>query len=1085
MLDFGEALVTRTKFIVPPLKRTHMRRERLHRLLDVGQDLRVTLVMGGTGYGKSSLLVGYLHDRHPTALWYGIAERDADPQLFALHLAHLFQRAFPGVADRALSLLALPGGAAKQGLAAIEALADALLEHLDSETWVVLDDVHHLQGSEATLLLANHLISLRVPHLRLILASRIRPDLPGLARWRLQGDALFVEQTDLAFQPEEVEALFADVLGMPLDAPMIERLMAETEGWPIAIQLMSQNLRPNGRSDRLSGAEGAMAQHRGVAVPESRGSLRDLFDYLANEVFDRLSEGDRDFLLATAPLPRLWPEICRDLTGRDSVEALAALNERGVFLVPLGDGAYRYHHLFREFLRERLLSQRRLQEAHHAAAQALRARGELEEAIDHFLEAGEDEQAAEGMAVTAPSLVNQGRYARLESWLARLRPEILDRAPALAIHQGDACRLTSRFEEALDWYGRAYRSYADNAEGRSRAQASKALVYLDTVQPAKAEKHLEEALAETQDPGRRTELLVMLAENKLNQGDAVSAERLFREAREHLPQVAEHEARICLRTGRLSEARTILQAALAQPAPSAAGTKAHREAALVLSLIESLQGEPQAAGRLASLGLERAREQGALWTEAVALIRLGHALLVEGRIAEAEGAYQEAIALARTVGVSRLKVEPLMGLAFVAGRHGDLATAEAHLKDGLEIAQSTGDAWLCAMLGLAQGGIYVAHGDPRAERWLMQAQSGYERCGDPFGLALVTLWSARLAMTLGEGKAVLTRIRRVLEQVKRHDLAFLLSRPTLLGFADAEQVKAFAGSALNLGIAPALLMPWLGELGLAAEPPALREDALRIRTLGAFRVWRGQEEIGAKAWGREKARQLFHLFLAHRGQMLPKPRIIDMLWPELDLAAADGTFRVALNALNKVLEPERKGGSPRFIVKEGATYGLRVGPDVWFDAAEFERLLDEAQAMEALGENPVELYRRALELSEGAFLADYPQYEAWCERERERLADRYKEGALKLARGLYAHGDDEGAIQWAQCLIERDACAEEAYRVVMAAYYRQGDRPMALRTYDRCVIALDDELGVDPMPETQLLFDRITRLVPLTPDALD
>lgn len=1075
MSDFGEALVTRTKFIVPPPKPSHMRRERLYHLLDTGRELPLTLITGGAGYGKSSLLAGYLHERPQASLWYELTERDADPQLFALHLAHLFQRAHPGVADRTLALLALPGGASRQGLAAIEALADALLDRLDAETTLVLDDFHQVQASELALQLTNHLISLRVPRLRLILSSRTRPDMPSLPRWRLQGEALFVEQADLAFSSDEVETLFTETTGSPLDPDLKARLMAETEGWPIALQLLSHSPGVQIPSPTLWPAR---PERKGSA--SSTSSLRDLFDYLACEVLDRLSEADRDFLLATAPLHRLRPDLCRELTGRDAAEALTALNERGGFLVPLGDGSYRYHHLFREFLRERLASSGRLETAHLAVAELLRRRGELEEAVDHDLEAGAYERAAEGMALTAPALVNQGRYARLESWLKRLPSELIDRSPALAIHQGDACRLTSRFDEALDCYDRALRGYGDNAEGRSRAQASKALVYLDTIQPSKAETHLEAALAETRDLGRRSELLVMLAENKLNQGDAVSARRFFEEARERASEVAEHEARICLRTGRLQEARTILESSLAQTAQPGIGTKAHREASLVLSLVEALQGEPEAAELLAKQGLERAQGQGALWTEAVAIIRLGHAALIQGRLDEAEAQYREAIALARKVGIKRLKAEPLMGLAFVAGRRDDLPAAETHAREGLDIAQETGDAWLCAMLSLAQGAIYAAHGDPKAERWLMQAHSGYEGCGDPFGMTLVALWSARLAMALGEGRAVLTRIRRLLELLRRHDIGCLLGKPTLLGFASAEQAKAFVEAAQASGIPLAMLAPWAGDLADTDEAPALREDALRIRTLGAFRVWRGQEEIGGKAWGREKARQLFHLFLAQRGQLIPKPRIIDTLWPELELGAADGTFRVALSALNKVLEPERKGGSPRFIRKEGASYGLMTGPDVWIDAAEFERLLEAAEAMEALGENPLDLYRQALELSEGDFLADFPQYEAWCERERERLADRYKEGSLKLARLLFAQEDDAGAAQWAQRLIERDLCAEEAYRIAMAAHYRMGDRPMALRTYDRCVIALDEELGIDPMPETQRLHDRITRLEPLS-----
>lgn len=1060
---FGEALVTRTKFIVPSLKRAHMPRERLYRLLDASHDHALTLVMAGTGYGKSSLLSGYLHDRRHPALWYEITERDADPQLFALHLAHLFHRAFPGVSDRMLDLLAMPGGATRHGLAAVEALADALLDRLTVDTWLILDDFHLLQGSEATLALANHLISLRVPHLHLILGSRFRPELSGLPRWRLRGDALFLEQSDLAFLPDEVERFFASTHGLTLDAQSITRLLAETEGWPMALNLI--------------------AQRQGLGLPESGGSLRDLFDYLASEVLDRLSDEDRDFLLATAPLQRLESEVCRALTGRDAEGALSTLVERGVFLVPTGDGGYRYHHLFREFLRERLAAGRRLPEAHAAVARVMQERGEFEEAVDHWLEAGEAERAAEGMAVAAPALVNQGRYARLESWLSRLAPDLVDRSPALAICQGDACRLTSRFDEALAWYDRAFMGYGDHAEGRCRALASKALVFLDTIQPVRAEAHLEEALALTTQPARRAELLVMLAENKMNQGDALSAERLFREARDGLPELAENEARICLRTGRLREARVILRSALEAP-PSEAATKTHREASLVLSLIEALSGEPLPARKLAARGLERARTQGALFTEAVALIRSGHAALVLGDRHSAEALYREALSLSRAIGVSRLRPEPLMGLALLAGIQGDLPLAEEHAREGLDIAQQCGDAWLSAMLGLALGAIYSSHGDPKAERWLMQAQTAYERCGDPFGQALVSLWSARLAMALGEGKAILARMRRLVELIKRHDYGFLLAKPTLLGFWDSEQLEAFMQGALARGVAPAALSPWLEALGLASEAPTLREDALRIRTLGCFRVWRGQEEIAAKAWGREKARQLFHLFLAYRGQLLPKARIIDTLWPDLDVNSSDGTFRVALNTLNKVLEPERKGGTPRFILKEGTQYGLVAGPDVWIDAAEFERLLDGAQAMESAASSPIELYLQALELSEGEFLADFPQYDAWCVRERERLADRYKEGALRLARALYAQGDDPGAALWAQRLIERDACAEEAYRIAMAAQYRLGDRPMALKTYDRCVIALDDELGVDPMPETQILYDHITRLQPVPSELL-
>lgn len=254
--------------------------------------------------------------------------------------------------------------------------------------------------------------------------------------------------------------------------------------------------------------------------------------------------------------------------------------------------------------------------------------------------------------------------------------------------------------------------------------------------------------------------------------------------------------------------------------------------------------------------------------------------------------------------------------------------------------------------------------------------------------------------------------------------------------------------------------------------------AVRVRSLGAFRVWRDGSEIGRKAWGRRIALQLFHLLLVYRTELLPKSRIIDLLWPDLEPGVADGTFRVALNTLNKTLEPDRPAGrEPRFVLRQGTAYGLRQGDDLWLDVAEFERGLDRAAVLEAAGQDPAEALTRALELAEGEFLAEFTEYGAWCDRERDRLAVRFSEGAIRLAGLLLERGDLAGAAKWAQRLVERDPCAEPAYRLLMVAQYRQGDRAGALRTYERCVEALAQELDVEPMPETVALQRAIVEMV--------
>ncbi|MDB5099280.1 MAG: transcriptional activator protein [Cyanobacteria bacterium RYN_339] len=1076
---FGEDLVTRTKFIAPAPRRGQLDRERLYQALDELEGLPLALVTAGAGYGKSSLVASWLRARGLATLWYELGARDADPQLFSIHLAHLFHRAYPGVADRALALLAQPGGADRHGEAAIEALADALLDHLPADTILVLDDFHHLAGGPA-LALVGHLVSLLPPRLHVVLASRQKPDLPDLPRWRLSGDVLELDQADLAFTHAELAAWLTAAHGLELDAEAVGRVAAETEGWPIALALVARRLKDGQASARA-------------------GSLTDLFGYLAREVLEKLDAPTRQALLAVAPLDRLDPIVCGRLADlADAGAWLRELDDRGLFVRAGEDGVPRLHHLFREFLLARLADDGQLVNARRAAAGALAAAGQPEEAIEQWLAAGEFEPAAAALALVAPALVSQGRYQRLASWLDALPAELVARAPSLAVSMGDACRLAARFSEAIAWYDRALTGYADAPEGRARALAGKALVFLDTLQPVRAGKLLEEAAASAPED-RRGELLVLLAENKLNQGDAAGALALFREA-SAAPEMPMHEARVLLRTGRLAEARTVLQAAVVAPAhpalrdmsasvPPAAneGTRAHREPALVLSLVEALTGDADAALALALQARARARGRESGWTEAVAAMREGHARLVGGDLAGADAAYREALLRADAVGVARLRAEPLMGLAFLAGRKHDLPGAEAAITSVIEAARATGDIWLGAMLALALGGILAARGEQRGALWLERARDDYDTCGDFFGRTLAVLGLARLALSSDDDARLLDAISGLTEAIRAHDYGFTLTRPTLLGFATLDEAKAFMAGCLARGVAPDLLAPWSVELGLDAPPmlerrvPGLRapgtaelrlDDKLRVRTLGGFRVRQGARELGERAWGREKARQLFQVLVVYRGQRLSKARIIDLLWPDADPASADGTFRVALNALNKALEPDRKGGAAtRFIVRDGATYGL--GPEVWIDALEFERLLDMAR-----GDDDIQTLQQALALYEGPFLPDTELSEVY--GERERLAERFADGAIRLARALARQRDDAGCAEWAQRLIARDRCMEEAYRLLMIAQYRQGDRGLAIRTYDRCVVALSDELDVDPLPETQALFAAISNAEPVT-----
>jgi two-component SAPR family response regulator len=147
---------------------------------------------------------------------------------------------------------------------------------------------------------------------------------------------------------------------------------------------------------------------------------------------------------------------------------------------------------------------------------------------------------------------------------------------------------------------------------------------------------------------------------------------------------------------------------------------------------------------------------------------------------------------------------------------------------------------------------------------------------------------------------------------------------------------------------------------------------LTVHTLGYFGVWRGETRLEEKAWGREKARQLFQYLITHRRRFIVKERIVDDLWPELDAGRADRDFKVALNALNEALQPDRPARSLSvYMARQGTSYGLNLEAPIRVDMDVFEEGLTAGSQL-AGQDRPgaIASYRQALEQYQGDYLPD-------------------------------------------------------------------------------------------------------------------
>ncbi|MEW6029669.1 MAG: BTAD domain-containing putative transcriptional regulator [Chloroflexota bacterium] len=1066
--------ILRTKIIPPPRQARTLARPRVTRLLMQAFDHRLTILQAEAGYGKSTALSELAESVKPL-VWYQVNEEDCDPLVFLLHLCHAILRAIPDLADLPIHFLETWDGS--EGPLPWRGVTDEILNALSGQlqnpALLVLDDAHIVTESGETAYIIDRLFGMAPANLHVLLSGRPVITLPTLSRWRSQGDVLEIDQSALTFTADEIAALFSTHYGLELSGEEVSALLTYTEGWAIALQLIWQSI----RSQSASAIE--------FPLHWQTDSLDALFDVLAREVFERQPADVRDFLLVTSTLRDLRPEACDSLRRAagsalsDSASMLAYLRRQDLFVVETAGGALRYHHIFHNFLRQQADPEQR-REWNRLAADYFHANKDPETAIYHLLEARAWDDVANLLDVYATNLLSAGRLDTLAAYLDALPPETMHQRPMLIFTLGELARLHSRFDEALGWYKQAETTWRARGQqdGVARALRGQARVYLDTVNPSMAEQLLEEAIRLSdgfEDREAQVRLFELLAENKLNAGRAEEAERLFQRAeslRTEGPSNDQLWFRVLVRTGRLNEARRALEERAETEKLEPVNTpRAHRETLLLLSLIYSFMGLGEQAYQAAVEGTRRGNELKSPFMTAVGHMRQGHALMLSAagkseaeNYAQARVQFEKSIEISRTLAVSRLMVEADWGLCRAYGYQGELSAAQKHAQEAIEIAAQAGDEWVASITRLTMGAsLTLAARYESAEDWLNRALRGFQECSDLFGATVANLW-----LSLGYSKqkqaARLERtLPRVLSACREGGYEFLFMRPSLLGAPDERIFIPLLILARERGWQSDYAAQLLEGLGL---PRLERHPGYRLRvfTLGTFQVWRGNESITARGWQREKARQLFQLLLTYRQVPLDREQICEHLWPGADAATAQRNFKIMLNTLYQVLEPEREPGSDSaFILREGTRYSLRPGADLWLDADEFSAAARQADPA------PLE---RAVALYKGEYLPE-TLYETWAAEERERLAALFLESADKLTEKYLQQGKFAEAIDLAQRVLAHDNCWERAYRHLMQAYAALGDRGQMGRAYQRCVQTLRGELDLDPSPDTISLYQQL------------
>jgi LuxR family maltose regulon positive regulatory protein len=464
-----------TKLYIPPPRPNLISRPRLIEQLNAGVRRKLTLLSAPAGFGKTTLLSEWIHSAaHLRVAWLSLDKGDNDLARFLSYLIAALQTIDTSIGQGLLATLRSPNPVDR------ESVLTLLLNEITGLTWdagerssagrrvqghpyvLVLDDYHAIEGDalasqeidQALAFLLDHMPSwgdgaLPRVGLHLVIASRTDPTLP-LSRLRARDQLTELRTADLRFSGDEAALFLERFVHLPLSARDVRTLEERTEGWITGLQLAALAL----QGPALQGREQGLGRGAQVAsfVESFGGSHRYVIDYLVDEVLDQLAPRVQGFLLQTSVLDRLTAPLCDAVTDQvESASLLEQLESANLFLVPL-DGErrwYRYHHLFAELLRQRLLQTRpeAVPTLHRRASAWYASHNSPLEAVQHAFAGHDLERAADLIEDVGLTLIGQGAFVTVRNWIETLPAALVRRRPTLSVYHAWTSSFTHQLEE--------------------------------------------------------------------------------------------------------------------------------------------------------------------------------------------------------------------------------------------------------------------------------------------------------------------------------------------------------------------------------------------------------------------------------------------------------------------------------------------------------------------------------------------------------------------------------------------------------------------------------------------------------------
>lgn len=1082
------AFFLRTKLLPPRLAPELLSRPRLTQRLLANLVHPVTLITANAGSGKTTLVADFVRTHGRQVIWYQLDHTDRDPSVFLGYITYGIKQAVPEFGDVMFSYLQeSTNELAQQPERAVDVLLNEVLERVEQQMILVLDDYHHLGAETPVHRVVDRLLAYLPDVMHVIIISRDMPPL-ALARLRSQASLSIIDRAELLFTDEETQELFRQVFDLELTPDQLTEYRERTHGWVTALQLVHQV------AQRKMMSRG---EHEGDAEALNlsevlRQSERDIFDYFAEEVFAGETEDVQQLLLRVSLLERIDIDTCGQLyPDMQCASTLPALVRRNVFLTIASDDRgeeYRLHPLFQGFLRRRFrvdAGRARVLAEHSRCADHFLKCGKWEQAMQHLLLAEDFVRATHLIAEHGGEWIASGALASLVSFAEAIPVGVLEARPRALAHRAEVARLQGDDDAATSLFHRAVALLREQGDREGEAEALHSLAAIKRRQGdyetafAKLDRAVEltneKSLVRVKCGNTRGLCLVAM-------GEWATAELEFRIAlqaaeerndKHYIRLIAHNLGTPAGMRGDFGEAlrwlRRMLRNDESRPMPQEA--IGH----LNIARCYLYRGDFAASEKHLNSALETCQLFSLMSLRGEVFEAYGNLYREREDAGRASEFYERAARAYDEAGIEPMRRELWEEQALLRLQLGDYLGARLLLDRLVGARTDAGDEMGRNTAMLARSRVMLAQGEHENARQELQPSLEYFHEHKLYYYeAQASLALATSLFAAGESDGMLVPLRRAFDLAARYDYEYWLQHevahnPQLFTTSDvADLLPPDVREQLPAAVAAQRKSGPLTGLALAAPQRPITD--LTINMLGPVEISRDPARpFAADAWTTKRARDILCFIASRRHRRASKDSIIDTFWGEADFDAVEKNFHPTVSHIRKALNSNQPL-KQNFLLYRDGDYQLNPSFSYVIDTEEFDRLVAEGEAARRAGQHEqyLEAFEKALVLYRGEFMQS--GFDEWVDEQRSYYREQYLRILESLASTAEKSKEWPRALDLCQRILRDDSFREDIHCTVMRTHAALGNRAAVKEQYETLGRLLRDELGVEPVAETQKIY---------------